>query len=152
MLPTCERYGMGVILWSPLNGGWLTGKYRRGQEAPAGSRTRPASMRRSVSVEATTTRRAKLDAIEQLARSPTKPASRSRTCSWHGSSSTPAVTSTIIGPKTPEQLDDLLAAADLVLDADVLDAIDAIVPPGTDAPGIDHFTGNPALTAARQRR
>ncbi len=63
-----------------------------------------------------------------------------------------AVTSTIIGPKTPEQLDDLLTAADIELDADVLDAIDAIVPPGTDAPGIDHFTGNPALTAARQRR
>jgi aryl-alcohol dehydrogenase (NADP+) len=64
----------------------------------------------------------------------------------------PAITSTIIGPKTPEQLDQALAAADLTLTADVLDAVDKVVRPGTDVPGTSHFVPNPALGAAQRRR
>jgi hypothetical protein len=61
------------------------------------------------------------------------------------------VTSTIIGPKTMAQLDDLLDAADVALSSDVLDAIDEIVPPGSDAPGIDHFIDNPGLRPKSRR-
>ncbi len=63
----------------------------------------------------------------------------------------PAVTSTIIGSKTPAQLDDLLAAADIRLDGETVDAIDQIVRPGRDVPGMQHFTGNPMLGAAHRR-
>ena len=64
----------------------------------------------------------------------------------------PAVTSTIIGPKTMEQLDDLLTAADIALDDDVLTAIDEVVAPGTDAPRTQHFVENPALRPRPPRR
>ena len=64
----------------------------------------------------------------------------------------PAISSTIIGPKTPAQLDDLLGAADVELDDATMDAIDAIVPPGTDAPGTEHYVENPALEVTALRR
>jgi aryl-alcohol dehydrogenase (NADP+) len=67
-------------------------------------------------------------------------------------SSHPAVTSTIIGPKTMSQLEELLGAADIAIDTDALDAIDQIVPPGSDAHGIEHFVNNPAVRAESRRR
>ncbi len=154
VLPTCERHGMAVIPWSPLAGGWLTGKYRRESEAPAGARYAAGDpMRRSAGGEAYDTRTdPRVDLVEQLVVVAEKAGLTMTQLGLGFVDAHRAVTSTIIGPKTPEQLDDLLTAADIELDADVLDAIDAVVPPGTDAPGVDHFTGNPALSAARQRR
>ncbi|TDD83325.1 aldo/keto reductase [Actinomadura darangshiensis] len=153
MLPAARRYGMGVIPWSPLAGGWLTGKYRRGEAAPAGSRfapsDNPAWRGRTVDVDPSAS--ARYDAVERL----TKIAEQAGLSLTHLAlgfvAEHPAVTSTIIGPKTMAQLDDLLAAADVHLDPAVLDAIDEVVPPGTDIAGINHGTGNPSLKPETRR-
>lgn len=152
VLPTCQRHGMGVIPWSPLAGGWLTGKYRRDQPAPEGSRFASGFGRRPMSLEDDRHAPAKFDAVDRLS-AVAADAGISLThlalafCDAH-----PAITSTIIGPKRPEQLDDLLGAADVVLDAETLDAIDKVVRPGRDVPGMSHFTGSPTLLAAQRRR
>ncbi|MFF4241500.1 aldo/keto reductase [Actinomadura geliboluensis] len=154
MLPAARRHGMGVIPWSPLAGGWLTGKYRRGAQPPAGSRfapsDNPAWRDRTVDVDPSAPVR--YDAVERL----TKIAEGAGLSLTHLAlafvGEHPAVTSTIIGPKTMAQLDDLLAAADLRLDPAVLDAIDEVVPPGTDIAGINHRAGEPGLLAEHRRR
>jgi aryl-alcohol dehydrogenase (NADP+) len=154
MLPAARRHGMGVIPWSPLAGGWLTGKYRRGEQPPAGARfaasDNPVWRDRSVDVDPSTPVR--YDAVERL----TKIAEEAGLSLTHLAlafvGEHPAITSTIIGPKTMPQLDDLLAAADVRLDAAVLDAIDEVVPPGTDIAGINHRTGSPSLHPESRRR
>jgi aryl-alcohol dehydrogenase-like predicted oxidoreductase len=154
VLPTCQRHGMGVIPWSPLAGGWLTGKYRRGSDTPAGSRFAPdnpwARRRDGTTVDVTVDPR--LDLVERLATVADKAGLSLTHLSLGFVGHHPAVTSTIIGPKSMTQLDDLLAAADVSLDDDTLDAIDDIFPPGTDAVGIEHFTDNPALAPETRRR
>jgi aryl-alcohol dehydrogenase-like predicted oxidoreductase len=148
VLPTCARYGMGVIVWSPLNSGWLTGKYKRGQEWPKGTR---ASWGMMGSPEETHNQR-KFDAIEELEKvaADTGISLTHMALAW--SVEHPAVTSTIIGPKTMDQLVDILAAADVRLDAATLDRIDEIVPPGrTIARGDDGYEP-PSLEAAARRR
>ena len=152
ILPACQRHGMGVIPWSPLAGGWLTGKYRRGEDPPAGSRFSGGGARYPRSVADDPSAPAKFDAVEAL-----QPvAERAGLSLTHLAlafvDAHPAVTATIIGPKTPDQLEDALAAADVTLDADTLDAIDEVVRPGTDLPGIAHFRGNPHLRPDHRRR
>ncbi len=154
VLPACRRHRMAMIPWSPLAGGWLTGKYRRGEKAPAGSRFDPASpfMRGSVSTTEDLTSAVRFDAVEAL-RVIAEQAGISLTAlalAFVGSH--PAITSTIVGPRTMRHLDDALAAADVRLDDDVLDAIDKVVPPGADLPGIDHFVHHRALDAQARRR
>jgi aryl-alcohol dehydrogenase-like predicted oxidoreductase len=146
VLPTCLRYGMGVIIWSPLASGMLTGKYRRGERAAKGSR-----LNRSFGADPEMDERkfAIVDELEVVA----KEEGISLThlaIAW--TVEHPAVTSAIIGPKTPEQLDDLLGAADVRLSPDALDAIDQIVAPGRD---IDNSMGDAptlALTTGARRR
>ena len=152
VLPTCLRHGMGVIPWSPLAGGWLTGKYRRGEAAPAGSRFAPGGPRQVRSVLDHPTAPPRFDAAEAL-QAIAEDAGLSLThMALAFVDAHPAVTSTIIGPKSSEQLEDLLGAADITLPDDVLDAIDKVVRPGTDMPGISHFSGNPARRADQRRR
>lgn len=124
VLPTCERYGMRMMAWSPLAKGMLTGKYRKDAPTPDSLRARffPDAMSDEASL-------AKVEQLIPLA---------------EGAGLTlihmavafvvahPAITSAIIGPRTPEQLDGYLGGAEVVLDDAMLDAIDAIVPPGTD--------------------
>lgn len=145
VLPACQRYGMGVIVWSPLNGGWLTGKYRRGQDVPKGSRG-------ATGLFIDPTDDAKLDAVEQLAKIAEGAGISLTHLSLAWSIEHPAVTSAIIGPKTPEQLDDLLGATDLVLSADVLDAIDSIVPFATDLDQSNLSNFNPGQSRKVRRR
>ena len=146
VLPTCQRYGMGVIVWSPLASGMLTGKYRRGQKAARGSR-----LNRSFGANPEFDERmyTAVDALDGVA------AASGLTLTHLAIAWTvehPAVTSAIIGPKTPEQLDDLLGAADVRLSSDVLDAIDEIVAPGTDTdPGVA-FVPSAAMTPTARRR
>jgi len=64
----------------------------------------------------------------------------------------PAVTAAIIGPRTMEQLESQLPAADVVLDAALLDRIDEIVPPGINLNPADGGWANPALQPAARRR
>ena len=145
VLPTARRHGIGVVVWAPLNGGWLTGKYRKGQALPIGSRGEYASDHFQVNA-------AKYDAAEALLALASQ-AGMSLThlaLSWVREH--PAVTAAIIGPKTPEQLTDLLAGDHVRLGQDVLDAIDAIVPPGTNLSDADAGWTTWELDAARRRR
>jgi aryl-alcohol dehydrogenase (NADP+) len=131
VLPACERYGIGVIPWSPLAGGWLTGRYRRGQEVPADSRIGRGfgSNARAMEDPGNQPRLDAVDALVPIASA----AGMSLTHMAHAFVlEHPAVTSAIIGPRTHEQLDDALAGIDVELDAGTLDAIDGVVPPGTD--------------------
>jgi aryl-alcohol dehydrogenase-like predicted oxidoreductase len=148
VLPTCAQYGMGVIVWSPLNGGWLTGKYRRGQDWPAGSR---ASMGLFSSPEKKHNQR-KFDAVEQLEKIAADAGVSLTHLALAFSVEHPAVTSTIIGPKTVEQLQDLLAGADVRLDGETLDRIDEVVAPGTTLVARDDGYEPPALARDARRR
>jgi len=146
VLPTCRRHGIGVLVWSPLSGGWLTGKYQRSSPAPAGSRatTNPDHFDGDNDAKFAAAERLGLIAAEagltmtQLA------------LAW--SVEHPAVTAALIGPRTNDQLDDLLTAADVTLGADVLDAIDEVVPPGADLNPADSGWTSPALAPSSRRR
>ncbi len=145
VLPVCRRLGMGAIVWSPLAGGWLTGKYNRGP-IPDGSRaaTNPDHFDHDNAEKLRI-----CVALEALA----KEAGLSLThlaLAW--AAEHPAVSSVLIGPRTKEQLDDLLGAADLTIDPEVLDAIDALVPPGHTVNPADVGWTPPGLDAAERRR
>jgi aryl-alcohol dehydrogenase-like predicted oxidoreductase len=134
VLPVARRYGMGVIVWSPLAGGWLTGKYRRETGLPEGSRgdrftraNHPVARRFDLSRPAN---QRKLDLVESLSVVADKAGMSMTHMANAFVLSHPDVTSSIIGPRTMEQLDDLLAGAEIRLDSDTLDAIDDIVAPG----------------------
>jgi aryl-alcohol dehydrogenase (NADP+) len=153
ILPACQRHDIGVIPWSPLAGGWLAGKYRRDAVPEAGSRYAEGSpwaarLRRSVD----TTADPRIDLVERLAEVADAAGTGLTGLGLGFVDAHPAITSAIIGPRTMEQLDGLLAVADVELDAETLDAIDLICPPGSDAPGIDHFAPMPGMSRARRRR
>jgi aryl-alcohol dehydrogenase-like predicted oxidoreductase len=149
VLPTCRRHGMAVIPWSPLNGGWLSGKWRKGAEAPSSTRAERIPERYDLSNPAN---QRKLDAADALA----------RLAEEHGLTliqmaiafviNHPAVTSAIIGPRTLEQLESQLGAEEVSLDAVVLDRIDEIVPPGTTLAAADTGYQNPGLRPEARRR
>jgi aryl-alcohol dehydrogenase-like predicted oxidoreductase len=156
LFPVTQKYGMGVIVWSPLAGGWLGGRYRRGRPLPEDSRAarftrmnpraadrydleRPANQR-------------KLQLVDDLSVVAEKAGLSLTHMSLAFSVEHPAVTSTIIGPRTAEQLQDVIAAADLRLDADTLDAIDELVPPGTTVEEADRGWDPPWMTQEARRR
>ena len=148
VLPTCARYGMGVIVWSPLNGGWLSGKYRRGQAWPEGSR---GAMGMFSAPEKKHNQR-KFDAVEQLEKVAADAGLSMTHLAIAWTLEHPAVTSTIIGPKTMAQLTDLLAADGVRLDTGALDRIDEIVAPGVTLVGRDEGYEPPELAPASRRR
>jgi aryl-alcohol dehydrogenase-like predicted oxidoreductase len=135
VLEVARRYGMGVIVWSPLAGGWLTGKYRRGQEAPARSRMERSRVRGGRVADRFDLSRPeaqrKLDLVEELLPIADKAGISPAHMGIAFTLAHPSVTSAIIGPRTMEQLDDLLEGADVRLDGATLDAIDEVVAPGT---------------------
>jgi len=128
ILPTCQRYDMGVVVWSPLSQGWLTGKWRHGQKP---NDTQRQNLQPHLYEMDRPDNQLKLDLVEEL----TRIASDAGTNLMHMAlafvCAHPAVTSAIIGPRTYEQLEGLLEGANLELTDEVLDAIDALVPPGT---------------------
>jgi aryl-alcohol dehydrogenase (NADP+) len=127
VLPTCERYGMGVIVWSPLAGGWLTGKFRKGDSTPDSQRARLRPDRFNFDLPEN---KMKLDLVEELAKVAADAGMSMTHMAMAFSVTHPAVTSAIIGPRTMEQLTDVLAGADVELSDDILDALDKIVTPG----------------------
>jgi aryl-alcohol dehydrogenase (NADP+) len=139
VLPTCQRYGMGVMAWSPLAKGMLTGRYRKGAPTPDTHRAKFFSK--------TFSDAGSLDAVEQLI-----PLAESAGLSLMHMAlafvvAHPAVTSAIIGPRTMTHLDGLLAGAEVVLDDDVLDRIDEIVPPGVDVAPLEGSAYSPPSIA-----
>jgi aryl-alcohol dehydrogenase-like predicted oxidoreductase len=148
VLPVCEQFRVGVLAWSPLNGGWLTGKYLGGVP-PEGSR----AAREPEHFDFTgPVHERKLAIVEQLAKL-AEGAGMSLTSLAHAFVlAHPAVTSAIIGPRTLAQLKDVLAGVDAHVDDDILDEIDRLVPPGTNVNPADAGWVPPALADARRRR
>jgi aryl-alcohol dehydrogenase-like predicted oxidoreductase len=148
VLPTCERYGMGVIPWSPLAGGWLSGKYRKGQELPQSGRAQRLPQRYD---PAKPENQRKLDAVEELATVAEEAGMTLIEMALAFVIQHPAVTSAIIGPRTMEQLEGQVGAP-YQLDDEVLDRIDQIVAPGTNLNDADGGWQPPSLTSAWRRR
>jgi aryl-alcohol dehydrogenase (NADP+) len=144
VLPVCQTYGMGALVWSPLAKGMLTGRYRRGQPLPDSLRVKafPEQMADDRNLEAVE----RLIPIAQAA---------GLSLTHMGMAfvmAHPGVTSAILGPRTMQQLDDLLAGADVVLSDEILDRIDEVVAPGADAGPMGAVYAPPALTQASLRR
>src|SRR5450432_196767 len=149
VLPVCQQYGMGVIPWSPLAGGWLSGRYRKGTDIPVSSRALRIPQRFDLELPGN---RAKLEAAEQLAVLAEKAGVSLIHLALAFVIQHPAVTSAIIGPRTVEQLDSQLGAEDVTLDEATLDRIDEIVPPGTNLNPPDSGWLPPSLTTPSLRR
>jgi aryl-alcohol dehydrogenase (NADP+) len=150
VLPTAQRYGMGVLTWSPLASGWLSGRYDKASDVDltVGRRT----LQQHKFDPALPANAAKLDAVAELKKLAAEIGRPLTHLALAFVRAHPGVTSAIIGPRTPEQLADLLAGADLVLTGDVLDRIDEIVPPGTDLNPADADYTPPAVGDKALRR
>ncbi len=144
ILPACERYGMGAMVWSPLAKGQLTGRYRKGQEQPNSLRVQyfPKQMADE----------RRLDAIEQLIPLAAEAGLSLTHMAMAFVMAHPCVTSAILGPRTMQHLDDLLAGAEVRLGDDILDRIDQIVSPGTDLGPNEAAYIPPALLQSDLRR
>jgi aryl-alcohol dehydrogenase-like predicted oxidoreductase len=154
VLPTCLRHGMGVMSYSPLAGGWLSGKYRKGQEvsgpgSPARSQRWPGRYDATDPANA-----AKLEAADAFGSLADETGLTLVQMAVAFAVRHPAVTSTIIGPRTMEHLDTYLAADGIELSDDVLDRIDEIVPPGVTVKVADNMWefGTPWFTPGFRRR
>jgi aryl-alcohol dehydrogenase-like predicted oxidoreductase len=154
VLPTCLRHGMGVLAYSPLAGGWLSGKYRKGQEVSG-----PGSMARARrfpgAYDSTNpSNAAKFDAADAFGALADEAGISLIQMAVAFAVNHPAVTSTIIGPRTMEHLDAYLAADGIELSVDLLDRIDQIVPPGVTVNIADNMwsIGSSALDARVRRR
>src|SRR5262249_54723421 len=141
-LPAVQRLGMGVLVWGPLGQGLLTGRVRKDQRTDL----RRAGMVRHLADEH------RLDVVERLV----PPAPQARPPLAHPPLAVaiahPGVTSALVGVRTMDHLDALLAGLDVTLTDDVLDRIDEIVPPGTDVGALDQAFQPPALTDPDLRR
>jgi aryl-alcohol dehydrogenase-like predicted oxidoreductase len=149
VLPTCLRYGMGVIPWSPLAGGWLSGSYRLGQELPSSRRAERIPTRYDMSIP---DNQRKLEAADALAKLADEAGITLIEMALAFVIRHPAVTAAIIGPRTMDHLESQLSAAEVTLSDDVLDRIDEIVAPGINVNHTDGGWQNPALEPAARRR
>ncbi|MHB8689612.1 MAG: aldo/keto reductase [Solirubrobacteraceae bacterium] len=149
VLPTCKRYGMGVIPWSPLAGGWLSGRYRVGSDVPESRRADRIPARYDLSLPGNQVKLEKADALARLAEEAGMTLIEMAIAFVINH---PAVTAAIIGPRTMEHLESQLSASDVTLTPELLDAIDEIVPPGTNINAADGGWPNPGLEPAARRR
>lgn len=153
VLPTCLRHGMGVMAYSPLAGGWLSGKYRKDRQV-SGPGSAARAQRSAVYDATDPANAAKLDAAEAFGALADEAGITLIQMATAFVTRHPAVTSAIIGPRTMEHLDAYLAADGIDLPSDLLDRIDQIVPPGVTINVADDMwnVGTPALSAANRRR
>ncbi|MFC6019412.1 aldo/keto reductase [Plantactinospora solaniradicis] len=150
VLPVCQRYGMGVLVWSPLASGFLSGKVRKDRPVDLSTgraALNPGRFDPSLPVNIT-----KLEIVEQLVELADGLGCTLPELAVAFTVAHPAVTSAIIGPRTMEQLDGLLRGATLALDDATLDRIDEIVPPGTNVYQPDGAWRSPVLTDPARRR
>ena len=143
VLPVAQRYGLGVIVWSPLAQGLLTGRVRRG---------RPSDLRRSGPYFPHLGEERRIGAVEQLVIVAEEAGMPLTHLAMAFAVAHPAVTAALLGPRTLDHLTDLLAGAEVALSDDVLDRIDAIVPPGRDVGRLDMAYDPPAVTDPALRR
>lgn len=150
VLPTAARLGMGVLTWSPLASGFLSGKIRKGQEVDLTTgRARLTPFRFDPSLPENA---AKFDALEKLVEVADGLGCTLPELAIAFAAAHPAVTSVITGPRTMAQLEATLKGASVELDDAALDRIDEIVPPGTDLYRADGAWAPHSLTDPRQRR
>jgi aryl-alcohol dehydrogenase-like predicted oxidoreductase len=151
VLPVCEEYGMGVIPWSPLAGGWLSGRYSKGGESPGSSRrAQMLPSRYDMTIPAN---QAKLEAAQALGEIADGAGMPLIEMSLAFVTSHPAVTAAIIGPRTMEQLESQLGVLERpVLSGEILDKIDEVVAPGTNVNPADTGWDAPWLTDSAPRR
>jgi aryl-alcohol dehydrogenase-like predicted oxidoreductase len=149
VLPVCSEYGMGVIPWSPLAGGWLSGGWRKGKEPPQSTRAQRLPQRYDLSIPAN---QRKLEAADALARVAEEGGISLIHMALAFVITHPAVTAAIIGPRTMEQLETQLGAVDVHLDGALLDRIDEIVPPGTNFSFADAGFMPPSIADPARRR
>ena len=148
VLPTAQRHGMGILTYSPLAGGWLSGSWT-GDSSP----TSPARQRLAARFDmALPENQRKLEAVKQLAAVADGAGVSLIELAIAFVVNHPAVTSAIIGPRTMEQLESQLPAAEVLLDPAVLDRIDEIVKPGVNLNPADTSYGDQVLQAAARRR
>jgi aryl-alcohol dehydrogenase-like predicted oxidoreductase len=151
VLPTCQRYGMGVIPYSPLAGGWLSGRYRKDTDIQGP--TSPARQRLADRFDMSLPEnQRKLDAAEQFAQLAEEAGITLVEMAIAFVIRHPAITAAIIGPRTMEHLQSQLSAADVTLSDDVLDRIDEINPPGVTINPADNGWTQLALQPAHRRR
>jgi aryl-alcohol dehydrogenase-like predicted oxidoreductase len=148
VLPVTEEYGLGVLAWSPLASGWLSGAVRAGHDVTT-HRATIMPQRFDLAIPANRTR---MDAVERLAKVADEAGLTLIQLALGFVTAHPAVTSAIIGPRTLDHLHSQLAAAETVLSADLLNAIDEIVAPGTDLAPHEKYDTPPALLDASLRR
>jgi aryl-alcohol dehydrogenase-like predicted oxidoreductase len=146
VLPTAQRYGMGVLTFGPLASGWLSGR----ADPTAGHRNSGAGTQ--LFDQSDPGNRAKADAVRELSKLADEAGLPMPHLATAFVRAHPAVTSVLIGPRTPGHLTSLLSGADVVLTDDVLDRIDEIVPPGTDLNHNDLMYVPSALDDKRARR
>jgi aryl-alcohol dehydrogenase-like predicted oxidoreductase len=149
VLPTCRRYGMGVIPWSPLAGGWLSGRWRKGADDLTSRRSAMVPARYDLSVPEN---QRKLDAADALGTLADEAGMTLIELALAFVIRHPAVTAAIIGPRTMEHLESQLPAGDVQLSDELLDRIDEIVAPGVTINPTDRGWENPELAAAARRR
>jgi len=149
VLPTCRRYGMGVIPYSPLAGGWLSGRWRKESGQQSSTRAERLPDRFDLSIPAN---QRKLDVVEELAQLAEQTGITLIEMAIAFVMRHPAVTAPIIGPRTMEHLESQLAAAEAVLSDDVLDRIDEINPAGVTINRADSGWTQSSLDPEQRRR
>jgi aryl-alcohol dehydrogenase-like predicted oxidoreductase len=149
VLPTCERFGMGVITWSPLAAGWLSGRWRKGAREIESVRGRKVPDRYDLSVPHNQRKLGAVDALGQIADEAGLPLLQMAIAFVLNH---PAVTSAIIGPRTIEHFADQIGAEQIRLDQSTLDRIDEIVTPGTNFSWTDAGYTPPAIAETWRRR
>jgi aryl-alcohol dehydrogenase (NADP+) len=152
VLPSCARYGLGVMVYGPLNSGWLTGRYRPGVAPAEGSRAAGFWARTGRWDAEREPVQRKYDLLDKLSALAADAGVSLTQMAMAFTVEHPAVSAAIIGPRTMEQVEDLLAGADLRLESEVLDRIDALVPPGISIDPKDTMAQNPAIDDVSRRR
>jgi aryl-alcohol dehydrogenase-like predicted oxidoreductase len=142
VLPTIQRFGMGTLVWGPLGQGLLTGRVRKNQD----NDLRRAGLFQHLEDER------RLDVVERLIPLAADAGLPMTHLAMAFTIAHPGVTSALIGVRTMDHLDGLLAGLDVTLTDDILDRIDEIVPPGTDVGILDQAYQPPALASPGPRR
>jgi len=137
VLPTCARHGMGVIVWGPLDGSWLSGRFREAADFARSHRLTHVTRHPGGFDPDDPVNRRKLELVADLAALADDAGMPLSHLATAFTLEHPDVTAAILGPRTMEQLLDSLAAAERRLDPALLDALDALLPPGTDVAGLD---------------
>jgi aryl-alcohol dehydrogenase-like predicted oxidoreductase len=152
VLPACLRYGLGVLVFSPLAGGWLSGRYRKGARISGPTSAARGQLFPGVYDSTNPANAAKLDAADALGALADQAGLTLVQLAIAFVTRHPAVTAAIVGPRTMDHLESYLAADGVELSSDVLDRIDEIVPPAQTVNIADNMWRTAALDPASRRR